>query len=163
MTKVGRIWKIMALWQAVFLAASPLVTAQPSNLTQLYYKGSATKSHSTTTQYRQLRRLKSPRSLSVYTAISSKVVGKSVRDNLERYYWWFWVHRSSKRVDRMAREAIDTCLRVVKESNKSWFNSYKVRNSVLLISHITFRDYRVHISSDNLSWNSCILILFISS
>ena len=79
----------MALWQAVFLAASPLVTAQPSNLTQLYYNGSATKSHSTTTQYRQLRRLKSPRSLSVYTAISSKVVGKSARDNLERYYWWF--------------------------------------------------------------------------
>ena len=43
--------------EAVFLAASPLVTAPPSNLTRLYYNGSATKSHSTTTQYRQLRRL----------------------------------------------------------------------------------------------------------
>ena len=42
---------------AVFLAASPLVTAPPSNLTRLYYNGSAAKSHSTTTQYRQLRRL----------------------------------------------------------------------------------------------------------
>ena len=41
----------------VFLAASPLVTAPPSNLTRLYYNGSAAKSHSTTTQYRQLRRL----------------------------------------------------------------------------------------------------------
>ena len=40
-----------------FLAASPLVTAPPSNLTRLYYNGSAAKSHSTTTQYRQLRRL----------------------------------------------------------------------------------------------------------
>ena len=40
-----------------FLAASPLVTAPPSNLTGLYYNGSAAKSHSTTTQYRQLRRL----------------------------------------------------------------------------------------------------------
>ena len=29
----------------------------PSNLTRLYYNGSAAKSHSTTTQYRQLRRL----------------------------------------------------------------------------------------------------------
>ena len=35
----------------VFLAASP------SNLTRLYYNGSAAKSHSTTTQYLQLRRL----------------------------------------------------------------------------------------------------------
>ena len=43
--------------EVVFLAASPLVTAPPSNLTRLYYNGSAAKSHSTTTQYRQLRRL----------------------------------------------------------------------------------------------------------
>ena len=56
-TKMGGIRKIMVLWQAVFLAASPLVTAPPSNLTRLYYNGSAAKSHSTTTQYRQLRRL----------------------------------------------------------------------------------------------------------
>ena len=33
------------------------MTAPPSNLTRLYYNGSAAKSHSTTTQYRQLRRL----------------------------------------------------------------------------------------------------------
>ena len=43
--------------EAVFLAASPLVTAPPSNLSQIYYNGSAAKPHSTTTQYRQLRRL----------------------------------------------------------------------------------------------------------
>ena len=52
---MGGIRKIMVLWQVVFLAASPLVTAPPSNLTRLYYNGSSTKSHSTTTQYRQLR------------------------------------------------------------------------------------------------------------
>ena len=34
------------------------LTAEPSNLTPLYYNGSAAKSHSTTTQYRQLRRLR---------------------------------------------------------------------------------------------------------
>ena len=57
MTKVGGIRKIMVLWQAVFLAASPLFTAPPSNLTRLYYNVFSAKSHSTTTQYRQLRRL----------------------------------------------------------------------------------------------------------
>ena len=35
---------------------------------------------------------------------------------------------------------MDICLQVLKESNKSRFDSYKVRNSVLIISHITFRD-----------------------
>ena len=51
---------------------------------------------------------------------------------------------------------MDICLRVLKESNKSRFDSYSVRNSVLIISHITFRDCRVHMFSDNLSLNSCI-------
>ena len=50
-----------------------------------------------------------------------------------------------KEFERMAGEAVDICLRVLKESNKSRFDSYSVRNSVLRISHITFRDCRVHI------------------
>ena len=45
-------------------------------------------------------------------------------------------------------------LRGLKDSNKSRFDSYNVRNSVLSLSHITFRDCRVHIFSDNLSRNS---------
>ena len=53
-------------------------------------------------------------------------------------------------------------LRLLKENNKSRLDSYHVRNSVLIISHITFRDCRVHISSDNLSRNSCILLLIIT-
>ena len=56
----------------------------------------------------------------------------------------------------MAREASDICLPVLKESNKSRFESYSVRNSELILSHITFRDCRVHIFSDNLPRNSCI-------
>jgi len=40
---------------------------------------------------------------------------------------------------------MDVCLRVLKESNKSRLDSYSVRNSVLIISHITLRDCRVHI------------------
>ena len=58
--------------------------------------------------------------------------------------------------NRMAREAMDICLQVLKESNKSRFDSHKVRNSVLIISHITCRDCRVDIFSDNLSRNGCI-------
>ena len=59
----------------------------------------------------------------------------------------------------MAGEALDICLRVLKESNKSRFNSYSVRNSVLIISHITFRDCRVHMFSDNFSRNSCMRLV----
>ena len=47
---------------------------------------------------------------------------------------------------------------VLKESNKSRFDSYSVRNNVLILSHITLRDCRVHSFSDNLSRNSCMWI-----
>ena len=58
---------------------------------------------------------------------------------------------------------MDICLRVLKESNKSRFDSYSVRNSVLVISYITFRDCRVHIFSDNLSRNSFIFTVLCRS
>ena len=66
----------------VFLAASQLVTAPPSNLTRLYYNGSAAKSHSTTTQYRQLRRLgesapSSHRALTIFCACSCGMAAKA--------------------------------------------------------------------------------------
>ena len=53
------------------------------------------------------------------------------------------------------------CLRVLKESNKIKFDSYSIRNSVLIISHTIFRDCRVHICcprslTSNLSRNSRI-------
>ena len=57
------------------------------------------------------------------------------------------------------REATDVCLRELKESNKSRFDSYSVRNSVLIISHITFRDCHVHIFSDNLSRNAMFTLV----
>ena len=57
----------------------------------------------------------------------------------------------------MAQQAVDVCLRVLEESNKRRFDNYTVRNSVLIKSHITSRDCRVHIFADNLSRNSCIL------
>ena len=56
---------------------------------------------------------------SVYSyRISRKVVGKSARDNPEWYCGWFLVHCSSKKFERMAREVMDVCLRVLKESKK---------------------------------------------
>ena len=51
---------------------------------------------------------------------------------------------------------MDICLRVLKESKKRRFDNCSVRNSILIISHITFRDCGVHIFSDNLYRNSCI-------
>ena len=56
----------------------------------------------------------------------------------------------------MAQEAMEVCLRVLKERNKSRFDSYGVRHILLVISRITFRDCRVHFFSDSLSRNSCI-------
>ena len=50
--------------------------------------------------------------------LSRKVVGKSARENAERYSGC-----SPKKFDRMEREAMDVCLRVLKESNKSRFDS----------------------------------------
>ena len=52
---------------------------------------------------------------------------------------------------------MEMCLRVLKENNKSRFAATVVRNSVLIISHVTFRDCHVHIFSDNLSRNSWIV------
>ena len=74
----------------------------------------------------------------LYTAISRKVVGKSARDNPERYCGWPFEFT----VERMAKEAMNARLRVLKESNKSRFDGSCVRNSVLIISHVTFRDCR---------------------
>ena len=42
---------------------------------------------------------------------------------------------------------MEMCLRVLKESNKSRFDSYS-RQEQCIISHITFRVCRVHIFSD---------------
>ena len=50
----------------------------------------------------------------------------------------------------MVREATDICLRVLKESNKSRFDSFSRYEQCI------FRGCRVRISSHNLSRNSCI-------
>ena len=61
-----------------------------------------------------------------------------------------------RNLKELARKTMEMCFRVLKESNKSRFDSYSRQeqfNSVLIISHITFGDCRVHIFSDNLSRN----------
>ena len=81
----------------------------------------------------------------MYTAISRKVVGKKCTRQSRKVLWMVLSSLFFKEFERVAREAMDLYLRVLKESNKSRFDSYSVRNSVLLISLITFRDCRVHI------------------
>ena len=58
----------------------------------------------------------------------------------------------------MGQAAVDVCLRVLKESNKRSLDSYTctVRNSVLIISYITFRDCREHILPTTFLEISCI-------
>ena len=59
-----------------------------------------------------------------------------------------WVVLSSpffKEIWKNGTRGHGPCLKVPKESNKAKFDSYSFRNSVLIISHITFRDCRVHI------------------
>ena len=84
----------------------------------------------------------------VYTAISRKVFAKSACDIPERYCGWFSVHCSSKKFARMARKTMDVCLGVLKGSKKSRLDSYSIRNTVLLIPHITFRYCHMHIFSE---------------
>ena len=73
---------------------------------------------------RKFTATKCTRGLTEYTAISRKVVGKKALDDPESYCGWFCVHSSSSRkFKRMAREAMDVCLRVLKESSKSRFDS----------------------------------------
>ena len=50
-----------------------------------------------------------------------------------------------RNLKELAWKAMKMCLRVLKESNKSMFDSYSRQEQLLIISHITFRDCRVHI------------------
>ena len=63
-------------------------------------------------------------------ACHKKIVGKSTRKQPERYCGWSWVDCSSKKFKRMTLKAMDVCLRVLKESNKSKFDRRNFRNSV---------------------------------
>ena len=54
---------------------------------------------------------------------------------------------------------MNVCLPVLKESNKSKVWQLQCQEQCFDHIHITFRDYRVHILSDNLSRKSCIRLL----
>ena len=84
----------------------------------------------------------------------------SARDNPERCGGWFLVHWwFSKKFERTARETVDGLLRVLKKSNKSRFDSYSFKKeSVLIISYITFRDCHLHFLRQPFSTcGSCLL------
>ena len=72
----------------------------------------------------------------IQLSISRKVVGKNTRDNPERYCGCFWVHCFSKKFQRMAREAVDVCLRVVKKSSKS--SVWQLQCQEKCIDHIPY-------------------------
>ena len=90
----------------------------------------------------------------LHTAISRKVVGKSARDNSERYCEWFWVLWSLKKFETMAREPMDVCLQLLKERTKVGSIASVSGTVYWSYRHITFQDCRVH----SLYRNSCISI-----
>ena len=91
-----------------------------------------------------------------YTAVSRKVVGKSARDNPERYCEWFCLPCSPKKFERMAGEATDICWRVLMESNKSRFDSYSREEQCIDPIPYYLSGLSCARFFDNLSRNSCI-------
>ena len=90
---------------------------------------------------------------------------KGCRKKCTRQSWQaLWVVLSSPFLREIWKNwherAMKMCLRVLTERNKVGSTATVVRNSVSIISHITLRDCRVHIFSDNFSRNSCIHRLF---
>ena len=91
----------------------------------------------------------------MYTAISRKVVGhvnatipKGIAGGVE------FTEHSSKKFERMARETMDICLPVLKESNKSRFSNCSHQEQC--IDHIPYYLFGIVTSHflDNLSQNS---------
>ena len=81
---------------------------------------------------------------------------RGARNRSERYRGWFSIHCSSKKFERMAREAMEIRLCVLKESSKSRLDSYSCQEQC--IDHIPFYISGLSCAhfSDNLSLNSCI-------
>ena len=94
--------------------------------------------------------------VSLYTAVSRKVVGKSARDKPERYCGWFLVHCFSNKFKEWHERPWMYVCEGERKATKVGSTATVSRTSVLIISHITFRDCRVHSFCDNLSRNSCI-------
>ena len=87
----------------------------------------------------------------MYTAIFRKIVGRNAPDNPKRHCGWFEFSVLQRNLKELVRKAKEMCFRVLKASNKSRFDSYSCQEQI--ISHISFRDCREHIFSDNLSRN----------
>ena len=91
-----------------------------------------------------------------YTAVSRKVVAKRARDSPERYCGWFKSALFSKEIWKNGTRGHRHVCECEWKATKVGSTATVIRNSVLIISHITFRDCRLHIFSSNLSRNSCI-------
>ena len=71
--------------------------------------------------------------------------------------WVVSVHCSSEKFERIGTKGQENVFASANgKQQKLGSTATVVRNSVSIISHITFRDCRVHIFSDNLSRDSCI-------
>ena len=97
-----------------------------------------------------------------HTAISRKVVGRSAHDNPERYCGWFWVHCSSRNLKEW-HERPWTYVRAAKGKQQLKVGSTAtVSGTVYWLYPISPFGIVVHIFSDNLSRNSCILVSYLT-
>ena len=81
-------------------------------------------------------------------SISRKFVGKSARDNPERYCGWFWVQCSLKKFEWMAQEAMDV-FATAKGSNKSTSQEQGVDHILYYLSGFSRAHFFRH------AFNSC--------
>ena len=71
--------------------------------------------------------------------------GKKCKRESRKVLWVVLISLFLKGIWKNGTRGMDVSLRVLKESNKSRFDRYSVRSSILIISHITFRDSPAHI------------------
>ena len=93
--------------------------------------------------------------LTVYTAISRKVVAKvnaTIPKSIVSGFEFTLLQRNLKEWHERPWTYVSECKR---KATKVGLKATVSGNSVLIISHSTFRDCRVHIFSDNLSRDSC--------
>ena len=150
-TNFGKRLFSIAAWSLVFhFRNSPLVTSSHFQCTEFCVARFCECSHSSA--FLLLKYLAN-RCLIVYSYFEKRCRKKCTRQS-RKALWVVWSSLFFREIWRNWH--MKMCLRVLTESNKSRFDSYSVRNSVSFMSHITFRDRRVPIFSDNLSRNSCI-------
>ena len=91
-----------------------------------------------------------------YTAISRKVVEKKCTRQFRKVLWMGFSSRFFKEIWDNSKRGHGLMFANAKGKRQKQVRRLQCQESVLIISHNTFRNFRVHSFSDNLSRNNCI-------